>query len=663
MGITSISVLILLFILLWSRRLKTEEVTNGLRESERHLANLISNLPGVVYRCLDDENRTMLYLSNGCRAVTGYELDELIKNRIICFNGIIDPDYEQYVWDRIQNAVNANKSYTLEYKIIDKEGDCRWVWEKGAAFQKKNESRHHILEGFIQDITDQKEKEQQMHQQKKIAEQYLNHAGVMFIGLDTQGNVNLVNKKSLAILECTMPDIIGKNWFETFLPKDQTESVRNVFSELMKGNLEPVEYFENSVLSKTGNEKMIAWHNCLIKNDNGDISGTLGSGEDITRRKDLEIQLQHSQKLETIGSFAGGIAHDFNNILYPIIGFAEMSVQALSKTHPVRENLQDILAGAMRASELVEQLLRFSRQSDNENRIHKLKPLVDETVRLLRSVIPGNIYIETVYDDKDCSIVCNSGEIHEILLNLCSNACHSMEETGGIVSIILTRDTPDQVIYPELRDYCCICISDTGTGIPHALIEKVFTPYFTTKKQGKGSGLGLSVVHGIVNNYNGEISIDSKENEGTSVKVFLPVTPETDPVAVYEMQPSALRGDERILFVDDEEPIVKLSVKSLESLGYSVTGTASSSEAFSLFKSAMFEFDLVITDMTMPEMTGISLAMELMKLKPDIPVVLCSGFSEKINNTMLQKAGIKTFIKKPIIISELSIVIRDILDE
>ena len=383
----------------------------------------------------------------------------------------------------------------------------------------------------------------------------------------------------------------------------------------------------------------------------------------IAEKDKAEAQLLQAQKMESIGTLAGGIAHDFNNILYPIIGFAEMSIEDLPENHSVRDNLKDILRGAKRASNLVKQILLFSRQKEVNHKPIRIQPVIKETLKLLRSTIPANIDIQYDLNQDSDYILGDTTEVHEIIMNLCTNSYHAMEETGGVLKIDLNKTEPDPKFNLPSGKYCCLSVGDTGAGIPPEIIDTIFEPYFSTKTLGKGSGLGLSVIHGIVKNYKGAIDVESEPGKGTVFHIYLPLTTKA---AASEASPTTntkRRGENQaILFVDDEEPIVKIGVRILERIGYKVTGKTSCIEALALFGSAPDRFDLVITDMAMPSMVGTEFAKKLMEIRRDIPIIICTGFSEKLDHKTANTLGIKGYLHKPILINDLSSKVREVLD-
>lgn len=406
-----------------------------------------------------------------------------------------------------------------------------------------------------------------------------------------------------------------------------------------------------------------------------DASGTThkvtGVLQDITQRKQeeadrqqLELKLLQAQKMRAVGTLAGGIAHDFNNILYPILGFTEMSIQDLPRDHPVQENLNDILQGAKRAGSLVKQLLSFSKGKDDEKAGPlSLQPIIEETLRLLRSILPSNIVIKKQLGTSPLYIFGNATEIHEVVMNICTNAYHAMEHDGGTLGLHLSEHIPDPGLkLDRTLPYCRLKISDSGTGIPADIRDKIFDPYFTTKDQGKGSGLGLSVVHGIVKSCNGAVHVDSDAGKGTTLSIYLPLIPPPAEAPDHTPARPDNSGRERILLVDDEPAIVKLGIRILERLGYTVTGMTSSVEALQAFESRPHAFDLVITDMTMPGLLGIDLAKQILEIRGDTPILLCTGFSERIDPETARQLGIRGYISKPIFQEELTAKVRALLD-
>jgi PAS domain S-box-containing protein len=385
---------------------------------------------------------------------------------------------------------------------------------------------------------------------------------------------------------------------------------------------------------------------------------------DITQMKTMESALRQAQKMEAIGTLAGGIAHDFNNILFPLVGFAEMLQDDLPKGSPQQESVRQILQAASRAKELVQQILAFSRQADHEVKPVKLQPIVQEALKLLRASLPVTITIESDSDPLCRAVIADPTQIHQIIMNLATNAFHAMEPVGGKLGIYLAQVHVEAQKAPGMLagEYARLTVTDTGTGIPKKIMEKIFEPYFTTKDKQKGTGLGLSVVMGIVKSSHGDIRVTSEPGQGTTFTVYLPVV-ERMPAKPATVGTEMLRGGtERILLVDDEEAIVRMEAEMLKRLGYAVTARVGSVEALEAFKACPDRFDLIITDMAMPNMTGIQLGCEIKKIRPKIPIIICTGFSDQINPENCTTLGIQGFVMKPVIRKELAAVIRGLLD-
>jgi PAS domain S-box-containing protein len=387
---------------------------------------------------------------------------------------------------------------------------------------------------------------------------------------------------------------------------------------------------------------------------------------DITERKKLEDHLQQAQKMEAIGTLAGGIAHDFNNILMSILGYTELAIYRLPQGSDARGNLEEVVKASTRAIDLVKQILTFSRPSEKQLFPTPIHLIVKEALKLLRSSLPSTIGIKQNINASG-KVLADPTQIHQIMMNLCTNAAHAMSENGGELSVGLIQvNLPEDNSVPmDLfpGPYLKLTVGDTGCGMTPDVLNRIFEPYFTTKGKDKGTGLGLAVVQGIVKNHDGLITIDSDPGKGSAFHVYLPMIIDSGenkkPVRAVE---TIFTGTERILFVDDEPTIIKMSKEMLESLGYEVVVKSSGVEALELFMADPDQFDLIITDMTMPHMTGAQLSKQLLEIRPDIRIILCSGFSEKISEETAKKIGIREFVIKPISRQVLSKIIRTVLD-
>jgi PAS domain S-box-containing protein len=387
---------------------------------------------------------------------------------------------------------------------------------------------------------------------------------------------------------------------------------------------------------------------------------------EVDERKKTEGHLRQAQKLEAIGTLAGGIAHDFNNILAGIIGFAEMVQEDVAPDSAEKKRLDLVLKGAHRGRDLVKQILSFSRHTEQDQKPVALNQIIEEGLKLLRPTLPSTIKITTTGLDNDDVIYADPVQIHQVLMNLCTNAAHAMREKGGVLEIEITRINCKEGDPPPCHDmkpgaYVALSVRDTGHGMKPDVLERIFDPFFTTKKQGEGTGLGLSVLHGIVRNHKGYIGVESEPGKGSVFYIYLPKLEEQTKIETKQDLTTA-SGKERILVVDDEAILVELNTQRLSRLGYEVYAKTSSVDALELFRKEPDRFDLVITDYTMPNITGMDLAREFMKIRSDILIILCTGHSESISPDTAKRAGIKEFLMKPIAKHDLAQAVRRVLD-
>ena len=425
---------------------------------------------------------------------------------------------------------------------------------------------------------------------------------------------------------------------------------------------------EIPVLNKNGETRLGLWNSANIYDEERKkLIATIVQGQDITERKRGEEQLRQMHKMEAVGTLAGGIAHDFNNILAAIIGYTQLALTDVSENTELYSNIKEVLKAGNRAKDLVKQILTFSRRHAEERVPISVSPLVKEALKLTRSILPSTIEIDQKIEQKTGNIFADPTQIHQIVMNLCTNAAHAMEEKGGVLEVCLCREKLDlefAATHPDLApgDYIILKVKDTGIGMEPGVMERIFEPYFTTKEKGKGTGLGLAVIHGIVKNYNGAITVSSEPGKGSVFTVYLPVIEQMAVVEAVKVE-SLPRGSESILFVDDEQALAELGKKMLESLGYGVFSLTDSSEALKLFQKEPDRFDLVITDMTMPRMTGDELAKEILSIRPDIPVIMCTGYSERMTEAKAKAMGIRAFVMKPIHKEDIAATVRQALDE
>ncbi|MDM8538172.1 response regulator [Desulfobacterales bacterium HSG17] len=388
---------------------------------------------------------------------------------------------------------------------------------------------------------------------------------------------------------------------------------------------------------------------------------------DITERNEMEGQLRQSSKMESIGTLTGGVAHDFNNLLYMIVGNTELALEDIPEWNPVHSNLEEIKSASLRAAGIVKQLLNFSRKTAQDLKPIGAVTIIKDALKFLRSTLPSTVKFKLSLPDADIPIQGDPIQINQVMMNLCTNASQAMQDTGGtlkidVVTAFLNKEAAENYINLSAGNHIKITVSDSGPGIEPDVIDKIFDPYFTTKEFGAGSGMGLAVVHGIVKNHNGAIFVDSTPEEGATFNIFFPIIDEL-PEPEIEIQEDIPQGTESILFVDDEEPIANMMGRTLERLGYQIEVRLNPVEVLELFKAKPDSFDLVITDMTMPQMTGAKLAEKLKEIRADIPVIICTGHSAIINEEKANQLGIDGFVMKPVSKSKIARAIRDVLDK
>lgn len=531
-------------------------------------------------------------------------------------------------------------------------------------------NREKVIQCNIRDITVRKQTEDALRESEerfRITLQSLPDAVSILRTGDTR--YLYVNDGFTRITGYSLEEAVGKTPFDLNLPSGSVNE----------------DIFYKCILDKEGEDRM----GFRFQKKDGAILDTLIScrplhygGDDCTlvvmtditdfkrieeEKKRLEIQLAQDQKMESMGTFAGGIAHDFNNILAIIMGYAELA-GIVSDPDKIHQYIEGVLNASKRAKSLVSQILSFSRYDEKIYAPLILSYAVRESLNLLRSIIPASIEI-SMNLQSSAMVKADPTEIHQIMMNLCSNATYAMSETGGVLGVNLENVQVDEVaasLNPVLMpgSYLRLTVSDTGRGMTHEVMERIFEPYFTTKGLRSGTGLGLSVVHGIVKKYNGSIICRSIPGTGTTFEIYLPqVESKEDAVITPEEDMVIPTGSEKILFIDDEPALVDIVKKTLVNLGYKVTSTTSSRKALELFKKIPDKFDLVITDMTMPDMTGDKLAQRIMEVRHGMPVILCTGYSENITEQKAKGIGIRGFIMKPFEMRVLAKTIRKVLDE
>jgi len=600
------------------------------------------------------KGKTHIYVNRKYLDIFGYTQAEEILNR--SFLHLVHPDERDWVLELSERrAKDDSVPSRYECKGIKKNGDPIFVEVSVARTSYRGEA---VSLGFFRDTT----KRRKAEEERILLAAAIEHASESVLITDLNGSIQYVNPICEEITGYLKDELIGQNPGIFQSGKHERSFYQSLWANLNQGRMwkghfvnkrkDGSLYEEDATISPVINEAGKITNYVAVKRD---------ATEDIRREK----QLRQARKMEAIGTLAGGIAHDFNNILSAVIGYSEIALDRIQNDEKLKDHLQEILNAGVRARDLVKQILTFSRQSEQEMQPVKVKLIVKEVLKLLRASLPATIEIRQTIES-DGIVMADPTQIHQILMNLCTNAAHAMRQKGGLLSVSLT----DLQVTASMADrypgaapgpYQVLAVGDTGHGMSADVVEKIFDPFFTTKAKEEGTGMGLSVVDGIVKGHGGLITVESEPGKGTKFQVYFPIARKSGRLEAEIIGPLP-SGDEHILLVDDEKPLADIGRLMLERQGYRVTTRTSSIEALELFKAKADHFDLVLTDLMMPNMTGLELARELLKIRPDIATILCTGFSENLTEETLHAAGIRALLLKPMTAHELAHAVRKVLD-
>ena len=488
------------------------------------------------------------------------------------------------------------------------------------------------------------------------------HADENVMITDTSGKIVYVNPSFTRITGYAPEEAIGEN------PRIlQSGEQDDAFYKEMWNTLRSGSTWRGRLSNRRKDGSLILQASSItpIRDPSGNVSGYVSVNRDVTREVQVETRIAQTQKLEAIGTLAGGIAHDFNNILMAILGYSGLAMMEVSEGTPLRDKLQSIHEAGNRAAELTRQILAFSRPTQQIREIVQGKPIVKEALKLLRASLPSTIEIRESFVSES-SVLSEPAQIHQVMMNLCTNAGFAMRDSGGVLEVGLSDVDLDAAflrVFPGTAPgtFLRLTVRDTGVGMTREVQERIFDPFFTTRPSGEGTGMGLSVVHGIVRSHGGFITVRSEPGQGTEFAVHLPVVA-NEVVEAPGIELTSPRGIERILFVDDEEVQANMAREMLGMLGYRVTAVSDSRKALAMFLSAPDAYDMVVTDVTMPGMPGDALARAILQERPDLPIIFCTGYSDRISESRAKSIGGRGFLLKPYLMREIALKIREILD-
>ena len=639
-------------------------VKNELRQSHEKYKGVFNSIRDAIM--VTNTDWTIIDLNPAFASLFGYTIEDFKGEKTVYLFG----NEEEY--NELRNELKDHLDKDNFLKIINFKKKQGEIFSGETSVHYLKDGAGNVI-GFISLIRDITERMSAQKALKESNERLL----IILEGIDSNVYAADINTHEILFMNKSMKDSFGSNL------------TGQICYRAFRNQTVPCSFCTNSrIINEQGMPKgSVTWE------DQNPITGRwyincdraiqwvdghtvrLQVATDITSSKEMENQrielnrrMLQAQKMEAIGILAGGIAHDFNNILSAIVGYSELALMTTPKSDDAYGNIQEVLAASGRATELVKQIITFARQKETEIKPIRVKLILKEALKLMMASIPSNIEIREIIES-DGNVLADATQIHQVVMNLCTNAAQAMEDRGGLLTVrlkevILNMNFTDN--HPTIipGNYMQLHVEDTGYGIRPDFLGKIFDPYFTTKRIGEGTGLGLSLVKGIVDELKGLITVSSKLGSGSIFDVYIPVLErKANAITPTSTEKVAPTGDERILFIDDENPIAEIGEKILKSLGYHVTVVTNPIEALELFKSDPRRFDLVITDMTMPKMTGDLLAVELHKIRPDVPLILCTGFSKKVSEERASNFGIKALLMKPILKMELAQTVRKVLDK
>ncbi|ADK85970.1 signal transduction histidine kinase, nitrogen specific, NtrB [Desulfarculus baarsii DSM 2075] len=621
----------------------------GQMRRQRDLTWRYLDVAGVIMVAIGPDETVRMINRKGCEALGWAEAEALGVN---WFDNFLPADAREQTRN-LFHAMDASYPQAREHEnlVLTKGGGLRLVKWRNVALRDEQGR----FDGCISSGEDVTEQRRNMESRRRLT-LAVEHVAEGVLITDTKGLIEYANSAAAAIAGLAQGGLVGQNWFELAAggqaPVAMAQAMRD--GEVWRGVFDlrrpdgpgaEMELTASPVLSGPG---LVANYVVLIR--------------DVTHERLLERKLRQAQKMEAIGTLASGITHDFNNILGAIIGYAELCLWDLSDDSPLRQNLEQVLVAGDRAKDLVQQILTFSRQAEQEKKALNLGPVIKESLKLMRATLPTTVELRQDISAEPCLVMADPVQMQQVVMNLCTNAAHAIGDRPGMIQVTLKQldvDRDRAASHPDLAAgrYLRLSVGDNGRGIAPEHIEKIFDPYFTTKKPGQGTGLGLSTVHGIVKTHGGVINVYSEPGQGATFSIWLPLADEAERGAGV-MEPGLYAGTESVLLVDDEQTLVETGRGLLERMGYRVTAFTSATEALAAFAQDPDSFDVIVTDQNMPHLSGLSLAKQATAIRPMVAVVLCTGFSEALTNADFSDLGVDQFVMKPVLGNQLGRAIR-----
>ncbi len=625
--------------------------------------------PVVIFRWVAKENWPVEYVSPNV-VQWGYRPEDLMQGEIPYASIMHPDDWHRVAREVLEHSQLGRASFEQEYRMLMANAEVRWFYDFTVVIRDDQGTITHY-QGYALDITERKKAAEVLHENEARFRAIFQTAVDGIIMIDTKGTIVTFNPAAEKIFGYNQEEVIGEN-VKMLMPNPYHKNHDQYLKNYLTTGIRKIIGIGREVMGLRKDGTTFPLELAISTIQEEQQQRFVGIVRDITERKlaekernRLEADIRQMQKMEALGTLAGGIAHDFNNLLFAMLGYADLIREELPSGGLAHDNLKELIIAGKRAKELVRQILAFSRQREQTHHPMYIVPVVKEAARLMRATLPTTIEIVSKIDSRSSKILGNPTQIHQVVVNLCTNAGYAMQENGGILEVALSYvpapEIPTEIERLDQADWVKLTIQDTGTGISPEIHSRIFDPFFTTKPVGEGTGMGLAVVHGILQDVGGVIKFRSQVGKGSTFDVWFPTVDQTEVTLQYSVS-QPIQGHECILLVDDERSIVSMIQQLLESLGYRVVTATDGKQALDLFRADPDRFDLVLSDQTMPYMRGDQIAQEMLKIRPQLPIILTTGFSHAIDLERAQSLGVKELLLKPIDLQHLGETIRRWID-